>query len=87
VHLLHVTQTPLEPATLVILSFWFLALVVVDAPHCSVVKEAYNLAFSSRKIFQVWVPSPSLMVTLPYESIFGSGFLVFCVFLKLLLDI
>jgi hypothetical protein len=45
VHLLHVTQTPLEPVTLVILAFWFLALVVVDAPHCSIMKEAYNLAF------------------------------------------
>jgi hypothetical protein len=33
---------PSKPVTLVILVFWFLALVVIDAPHCSVLKEAYN---------------------------------------------
>jgi hypothetical protein len=38
-HLLHVTQTPIEPVTLVILSFLFLALVVVDAPCFFVMKE------------------------------------------------
>jgi hypothetical protein len=60
VHLLHVTQTPLKPVTLVILAFCFLALVVVDAPHCSVVKEAYSLAYSSCMIFQVWAPYSSI---------------------------
>jgi fucose 4-O-acetylase-like acetyltransferase len=42
---------PSKPVTLVILAFWFLALVVIDALHCSVVKEAYSLASSLRRIF------------------------------------
>jgi len=51
VHFLHVTQTPLEPVTLVILAFCFLALVVVVVPHLSVVKEVYNLAFFLAQAF------------------------------------
>jgi hypothetical protein len=42
-HLLHITQTPLGPVTLVILAFCFLALVVVNAPHFLFMKEAYSL--------------------------------------------
>jgi hypothetical protein len=39
VNLLHATQKNLKAITLAILAFVFLALVVVDAPQFSVVKE------------------------------------------------
>jgi len=71
---MHVTQTPLEPVNLFILAI--LALVVVVAPPCSVVKEVYSLLF-----FLAWdfpgmgfLTFPSMIVTLSFESIFGSVF-------------
>jgi hypothetical protein len=83
VHLLHVTQTTLEPVTLAILAFGFLALVVVDAPRFLVVKGKYSPTLPSSKIFQVWfLYFPSMMVPLCYESIFGSELHEVCVFLK-----
>jgi len=37
-----------------------LALVVVVVPHCSIVKEIYNLVFPSAWFFQVWVSYSSI---------------------------
>ena len=52
-----------------------LALIVVDAPPCSVVKEVYNLVFFLMHVSQGigFLTFPSMIVTLPFESTFGSG--------------
>jgi hypothetical protein len=42
VHLLHVTQTTLDPVTLAIVAFGFSALVVVEAPRFLVLKGKYS---------------------------------------------
>jgi hypothetical protein len=55
-HLLHVTQTTLEPVTLAILAFGFSALVVVDAPRFLVVKEEYSPTLSLKQDFPGMVP-------------------------------
>jgi hypothetical protein len=50
-HLLHVTQTTLEPVTLAILAFVFSALVVVEAPRFIVVKGKYSPTLPSSEFF------------------------------------
>jgi hypothetical protein len=74
VHLLHVTQTPPRahhPSHSCIV----LALVFVVALPCSVVKEVYSLVFFLAQDFpgMGFLTFPSMIVTLPFESTFGSG--------------
>jgi hypothetical protein len=53
-------KQPSRPVTLVILAFWFLALVVVDAPRFLVVKEAYSLTLFLAQDFPGMVPYSSI---------------------------
>ena len=84
-HLLHVTQTPLEPVTLVILAFVFgfgSCCCSALSGHEGDIKCFFSLAQDfSRYGF---LTLPFMMVTLPFESTFGSGLLMFYVILKLL---
>jgi hypothetical protein len=81
---MHVTQTPLEPVTLVILAF--LALVVVAAPPCPVVEEVYSLGFfllAQTFTGMGFLTFPSMRVTLPLNQMLALVAVV-CVILKLL---
>jgi hypothetical protein len=58
-------KQPSRPITLVILAFWFLSLVVVDAPRFLVVNEAYTLT-----LFLVH----DILGMVPYSSIHDGFF-------------
>jgi hypothetical protein len=53
-------KQPLRPITLVILAFWFFALVVVYAPRFLVVKEEYSLNLFFTQEFPCMVPYSSI---------------------------
>jgi hypothetical protein len=85
VYLLHITQTPLELVTLVILEFCFF----FGSCCCSALfghEGGIQSSFLHRVGFSRYgfLTLPFMMVILPFESTFGSGFIVVCVILKLL---